>query len=300
MDSMRSLNTSLPVSSPPKQATNEPPELLLQAFKSAALSVTTLYKLAAAEPDRARKEGYQEALDDLLHFLDRENLGLGDGEGWKVRQWATAAKVEGRDCASGATASDSDDERAEAQKRARSLSPVAQRTRNTQEQQRSQQTTRLSSPVRTGSAPPAVSIQLPSQQQQQIPFARPDPFTFRSSIPLPQHLDADIELPDHDIFSGSSSQSSNHDTTQFQQQSNAPSLRVEVVPRATRSSTRHSAHNTRSMTNSRSSTSIGSLGAGAGFKRRLPFGEFFDLGGLDSNRKDGFGGPGGAKRGRLS
>ncbi|KAI9860424.1 MAG: hypothetical protein M1813_006082 [Trichoglossum hirsutum] len=304
MDSMRSLNTSLPVSSPPKQATNEPPELLLQAFKSAALSVTTLYKLAAAEPDRARKEGYQEALDDLLQFLDRENLGLGDGEGWKVRQWATVGKAEGRDCASGATASDSDDERAEAQKRARSLSPVAQRTGNLQERQRSQQTTRQPSPVRTGSAPPAVPTQQPPPppppQQQQIPFARPDLFTFRSPIPLPQHSDSDIELPDHDIFSSPSPQSANHDTLQFQQQPSAPSLRVEVVPRATRSSTRHSTHNTRSMTSSRSSTSIGALGTGAGYKRRLPFGEFFDLGSLESNRKDGFGGGGGAKRGRLS
>ncbi|KAH0559518.1 hypothetical protein GP486_003965 [Trichoglossum hirsutum] len=311
MDSMRSLNTSLPVSSPPKQATNEPPEVLLQAFKAAALSVTTLYKLAAAEPDRARKEGYQEALDDLLQFLDRENLGLGDGEGWRIRQWATAGKAEGRDCTSGATASDSDDERAEAQKRARSLSPAAQRTGSLQEQQRSQQATRQPSPVRTGSAPPAVTIQQstppppppspPQQQQQQIPFARPDLFTFRSPISLPQHSDSDIELPDHDIFSSSSPpQPINHDTLQFQQQPSTPSLRLEVVPRTTRSSARLSTHNTRSMTNSRSSTSIGALGTGAGFKRRLPFGEFFDLGSLESNRKDGFGGGSGAKRGRLS
>ncbi|KAI9768849.1 MAG: hypothetical protein M1840_004663 [Geoglossum simile] len=298
MDSMRSLNTSLPVSSPPKQSTGEPPELLLQAFKSAALSVTTLYKLAAAEPDRARKEGYQEALDDLLQFLDRENLGLGDGEGWRVRQWATAGKAEGRDCASGAAVSDSDDERAEAQKRARSLSPVAQQSGNLQERLQNQQTTRQPSPIRIGSAPPAVPAQQP-QQQQQSHLSRPELFTFRSPIPLPQYSDSDIELPDHDIFSGPSSQSPS-DGFQFQQQSNAPSLRVGVVPRTTRSSTRLSTHNARSMINSRSSTSIGALGAGAGFKRRLPFGEFFDLGSLENNRKDNFGGGNGTKRGRLS
>jgi hypothetical protein len=298
MDSMRSLNTSLPASSPPKQSTNEPPELLLQAFKSAALSVTTLYKLAAAEPDRARKEGYQEALDDLLQFLDRENLGLGDGEGWRVRQWATAGKAEGRDCTSGAAASDSDDERTEAQKRARSLSPATQRGGNLQEQQQSQQATRQPSPIRTGSAPPAVPTQQPQQEQHAHP-PRPDIFTFRSPVPLPQYPDSDIELPDHDIFSGPSSQPPS-DALQFQQQPNPPSLRVEVVPRTTRSSTRLSTHNSRSMINSRSSTSIGALGAGAGFKRRLPFGEFFDLGSLENNRKDGFGGGNGTKRGRLS
>ncbi|KAI9784283.1 MAG: hypothetical protein M1839_002344 [Geoglossum umbratile] len=295
MDSMRSLNTSLPASSPPKQA----PGHLLQAFRSAALSVTTLYKLSAAEADRSRKEGYQEALDDLLQFLDRENLGLGDGEGWRVRQWATVGKAEGRDCTSGATASDSDDERAETQKRARSLSPLTQRNGNLQEQPRSQQATRQPSPVRTGSAPPAVPTQQLSQQQQQASTARPDPFTFRSPITLPQYSDSDIELPDHDIFSGPSSQSSN-DAFQFQQQSNTPSLRVEVVPRTTRSSTRLATHNTRSMINPRSSTSISALGAGAGFKRRLPFGEFFDLGSFENNRKDGFGGGNGTKRGRLS
>ncbi|KAJ5868645.1 hypothetical protein N7534_003198 [Penicillium rubens] len=80
MDSMRSLNTSLPSSTPRPQ----PPEQLLQQFKAAALSVTNLYKNAVCEQAQARSLGYQEAIEDLLHFLDRENLGLGDGEGWKL------------------------------------------------------------------------------------------------------------------------------------------------------------------------------------------------------------------------
>ncbi|OAP65604.1 hypothetical protein AYL99_01576 [Fonsecaea erecta] len=83
MDSMRSLNTSLPSTRP------APPEQLLQAFKSAALSVTNLYKSAAADQNASRQAGYQDALEDLLSFLDKENLGLQDGEGWRVRQWAT-------------------------------------------------------------------------------------------------------------------------------------------------------------------------------------------------------------------
>ncbi|KIX95312.1 uncharacterized protein Z520_08829 [Fonsecaea multimorphosa CBS 102226] len=83
MDSMRSLNTSLPSTRP------APPEQLLQAFRTAALSVTNLYKSAVTDQNASRQAGYQDALEDLLSFLDKENLGLQDGEGWRVRQWAT-------------------------------------------------------------------------------------------------------------------------------------------------------------------------------------------------------------------
>jgi len=83
---MRSLNTSLPTAYSSRPV---PPEQLLQAFKSAALSVTNLYKSAAQDQNSSRAAGYQDALDDLLRFLDSENLGLQDGEGWRVRQWAT-------------------------------------------------------------------------------------------------------------------------------------------------------------------------------------------------------------------
>jgi hypothetical protein len=82
MDSLSSLNTSLPRSFPRRHE-------LHQAFKAAALSVAQLYKTAAAEEDVVRAAGYQDALEDILAFLDHENLGLGDGEGWKVRRWAT-------------------------------------------------------------------------------------------------------------------------------------------------------------------------------------------------------------------
>ena len=70
-----------------------PPEQLLQAFKSAALSVTNLYKSAVQDQNNSRAAGYQDALDDLLRFLDSENLGLQDGEGWRVRQWVTERYV---------------------------------------------------------------------------------------------------------------------------------------------------------------------------------------------------------------
>lgn len=86
MDSMRSLNTSLPT---PYTSRPVPPEQLLQAFKSAALSVTNLYKSAVQDQNNNRAAGYQDALDDLLKFLDSENLGLQDGDGWRIRRWAT-------------------------------------------------------------------------------------------------------------------------------------------------------------------------------------------------------------------
>jgi len=85
MDSLSSLNTSLPRSFPARQPNPD----LHQAFKAAALSVAQLYKTAAADETSARTNGYQDALEDLLSFLDQQNLGLGDGEGWRVRQWAT-------------------------------------------------------------------------------------------------------------------------------------------------------------------------------------------------------------------
>jgi hypothetical protein len=62
---------------------------LIDAFRAAAVSVTSLFKASTAAQNKAHAEGYQECLRDLIGFLDAENLGLGDGEGWKVRSWAT-------------------------------------------------------------------------------------------------------------------------------------------------------------------------------------------------------------------
>ena len=116
MDSMRSLNRSLPSTPSGRPA---PPEQLLQAFRQAALSVTNLYKSAASDHDQIRQAGYQDALDDLLKFLDRENLGLQDGEGWRVRQWATARY----DGSPSVHQSESEDEQLDSEQRQRSLSP---------------------------------------------------------------------------------------------------------------------------------------------------------------------------------
>ncbi|KAJ5732586.1 hypothetical protein N7493_004067 [Penicillium malachiteum] len=161
MDSMRSLNTSLPSSTPRSQ----PPEQLLQAFKAAALSVTNLYKNAVCEQAQARQAGYQDALEDLLHFLDRENLGLGDGEGWRVRQWATE-KCDGTGSQS------SDEEERDSEKRDRSATPANARKE----------------PEPTPLVPP---------QPQESPMAAPTIFTFTAGPAFPQELDMDIQPSDN-------------------------------------------------------------------------------------------------------
>ncbi|KAF2125866.1 hypothetical protein P153DRAFT_369871 [Dothidotthia symphoricarpi CBS 119687] len=115
MDSMRSLNKSLP-------RTRAQPDVH-QSFRTAALTVTNLYKSALADLDKARTDGYQDALDDLLGFLDRQNMGVGDGEGWRIRQWATE-RLDGAQLRQ--SVSDSDEDELD-DKRARSSSPAMER-----------------------------------------------------------------------------------------------------------------------------------------------------------------------------
>ncbi|MCJ1454918.1 hypothetical protein MMC28_005271 [Mycoblastus sanguinarius] len=271
MDSMKSLNTSLP-RSPRRKRSNPPPEQLIQSFKAAALSVTNLYKTAAADQTQARQAGYQDALDDILAFLDKENIGLGDGEGWKVRQWATE-RLDGSPPAH--TGSDSDDDRGELAKRARSSSPVIQRT-TPQEGEQAKQPSRPTSPVRAASAPMAPPA---STQHHGNVFQAPEVFSFRSAHPYPQ----DVDMQTSDTTSNTS------------QEQIPPAVRVEVVPRGSRTPHRSSNHSSRHST--RSATASRSLGPGAGSKRRVTFGDYFDLGSLGDG-KDGPGG--GGKRGRFT
>ena len=279
MDSMRSLNSSLPRSSSTKRS-NPPPEQLIQSFKTAALSVTNLYKTAAADQARARDAGYQHALDDLLVFLDKENLGLDDGEGWKVRQWATE-RLDGSPL--GHTGSDSEDERVETTKRARSSSPAVQRSTGL-EAENLRQPSRSTSPVRnipTSMPPP------PAPTQTSSPVQAPQPFLFRSAIPYPQ----DIDMQTSDSISNNTPPSPQEPQTQIQVPSSGPAVRLEVVPRGSRTPHRGSRHTTRPATGTRS------LGPGAGSKRRITFGDYFDLGNLGDG-KDGAGG--GGKRSRFT
>ncbi|KAL2009888.1 hypothetical protein VTN00DRAFT_5695 [Thermoascus crustaceus] len=282
MDSMRSLNTSLPASTPRPQ----PPEQLLQAFKTAALSVTNLYKNAVSDQAQARQAGYQDALEDLLAFLDRENLGLSDGEGWRIRQWATE-RADG----TGTAGSDSDDERGDTDKHARSCSPAVMRKEN-QEPEHSRQMSRSSSPPRVE---PAVQQQQQPQQPMLQPqpqpagesniFARPTTFTFTAgpSFPQPQEQDIDMQSSDNPMTMSTTSQ----DDTQ----TCAPAVSVSVLPRNSRAQSRH---NSVSRHNARSSTRESSAGLGSKRKFNLP--DFFDISGL-GNTRDIFGG---GKRGRFT
>lgn len=67
----------------------EPPEQLLGIFKAAALSVTHLYRSSIAAETRARVDGYNDCLDDLLLFLDKEGAGMSEHGLMKLRKWAS-------------------------------------------------------------------------------------------------------------------------------------------------------------------------------------------------------------------
>ncbi|KAM0715103.1 hypothetical protein Q7P37_009568 [Cladosporium fusiforme] len=283
MDSMRHLSSSLPGS----RRRNDQTHQLLSDFKAAALSVTNLYKTATAENSRAREAGYQDALDDLLAFLDKENMGLMDGEGWRVRRWAT----ERLDDAPKAS-EDEDDGAKDEVVETRSSSPEVQRkpvvTTAASDLAEEEQQRRASEPPQHAS------------HQQHTPAVQPahstsvaapalDDFSFRSTESYPtNHNREDTQTMDVD----------NNNT------SNNP---VRITPKS--SKPRHSTHS-RSRDNNRTSngpTFNFNLGSGAGNKRKMPYPDFFDISNLNpdsndnANRKDSNnnnnGGRGG-KRGR--
>ena len=271
---MRSLNKSLPHS--PRRG--QPPEQLLQAFKTAALSVTNLYKTAASDQARARTEGYQEALSDLLQYLDKEDLGLRDGEGWQVRRWATE-RLDRRSPPVSA-GNDSDDDRREGRRQARSSSPVLQRGEVLQNRQSPTPT----SPVRITSTASQTSAPV---QHFHGNNSRPDVFTFTSSHPYPQDVDMQP-------LESTTSNSAQPESLPTPSSTSTPTVRVEVLPRGTRTPHRNGNHSGRH--GSRNTTSTRTLGAGAGTKRRIQFGDYFDIGNSGDGRDPS---DRGGKRGRF-
>ena len=244
----------------------------MQAFKQAALSVTTLYKTAASEQARGYHEGYQDALEELLRFLDKENLGLQDGEGWRVRQWATE-RYQGADNQRQPT-SDHEDE-AEDDTRARSSSPVSQRKDNSDpaaSQLHAEQEPSNAVPPRSESAPP---VGVPSNaesvpRQTATTFTIPaSEFTFQSTIQPQATNEIDMSNAEHNA-SGVDN--------------NPGHVQINLRARQPRSARRDSR-----VLSSR-------LGPGAGSKRTFPAIDFFDLSGF--NGRDGLNGSG--KRGRLA
>ena len=272
---MRSLNTSLPSSRSHRSLAPE----LLQAFKSAALSVTNLYKTAVTDQNNTRQLGYQDALEDLISFLDKENLGLRDGEGWKIRQWATE-RFEGGETTGNPM--ESDEDRVDTEKRARSSSPIPQaRTSHDLEDVRDHSNTDNTG-LRTESAPPPST-----KEESHSPIKeRPSMFTFSAAQPLPNQ-DVPMSVPD---TSSGELQSSSDPPFEAPTSQSTGSVRVEVLNRNARLQNRHAGarHHTRS--------SNRDTGFASGTKRKFHLPEFFDISNMGSSR-DGMNG--GGKRGRY-
>ncbi|KAF2729174.1 hypothetical protein EJ04DRAFT_516111 [Polyplosphaeria fusca] len=256
MDTMRSLNTSLPNARSLKAASQQD---VHQSFRTAALTVTNLYKSALADLDKSRAEGYQEALEELIGFLDKQNLGVGDGEGWRIRQWAME-RVDG--ALPGHTASESDEETAE-EKRARSSSPILDHTA-IPDDTRSSEPPQVESAQRSDSAPP-----VPAESNTSDTDMPPPPPVFHFSSPHSYPVNYSPDPVGSDI--------------------SAAARRAFASPRrnSTRSGQRHSLHRS-------AASNLFQLGSGAGQKRKL-LEEFFNVDGFNDRRDRG----GGPKRGRT-
>ena len=249
---MRSLNTSLP-------KTRRQPDVH-QSFRTAALNVTNLYKSALADLDRARADGYQEALDDLLAFLDKENIGNLGGEGGRIRQWATERLDGSLPKQSG---SESDEEYLD-DKRARSSSPIMERNLSLDDP-------RTIDPVmdtadRCESAPPPVQMEATT-------------------------TDSDLS-PLHHVFQFSTPQTFPSDSPNDNNAVDISAAARRAFPNPRRSSNRSTARNLQRS----AAQNLFQLGSGAGQKRRL-MNDFFNVDGFNDRRDGSSGGP---KRGRMS
>lgn len=205
-----------------------------------------------------------------------------DGEGWRVRQWATERLTEDGVIAK---AAGSDDGEETAQEDQRSTSPALQK-RQPSVPLSSSEITEDTSPRRTAmSEPPQTPLAPPSIQTYAVPSV--DDFTFRSSYSYPSNHNRDTnQQPSMDIDPATTSSSTP-----------ASAESVRIISRPVRS--RHTNHNRQRGTGT--STLNLNLGAGAGNKRKLPYSDFFDISGFTGfdgrDGKEG-GGSRGGKRGR--
>ncbi|RAR06990.1 clathrin adaptor, mu subunit [Stemphylium lycopersici] len=252
MDSMRSLNTSLP-------KTKRQPDVH-QSFRTAALNVTNLYKSALADLDRARTDGYQEALDDLMAFLDKENIGMGAGEGHRIRQWA-AERLDGS--LPKHSGSDSDEEYLD-DKRARSSSPIMERNLSLDE-------------ARTLD---------PAMDTAHRPDSAPPPLQMEAST-----TEADMS-PLHHVFQFSAPQTFPTDSPNDNNAGDMSAAARRAFPNPRRPSNRSTSRNLQRS----AAQNLFQLGNGAGQKRRL-MNDFFNVDGPNDRRDGSSGGP---KRGRMS
>ncbi|KAK4466491.1 hypothetical protein QBC42DRAFT_282268 [Cladorrhinum samala] len=161
---------------------------LLDAFKAAALSVTKLYKTSAAAQAKSRADGYQDCIEDLLAFLDKENLASTNNPAAKIRKWAMDRLT--------SPSLDSDDEPDKAE--APLSSPVMQRATPQAAQSandRDEINMRDSAtPITSNSACPRSS---PIIEEVELVVPSQDTFTFQSSHPYPH--DAAARLANLDL-----------------------------------------------------------------------------------------------------
>lgn len=237
---------------------------LLDAFKAAALSVTKLYKTSAQAQAKSRADGYQDCLEDLLSFLDREHLGLQNGEGQKIRKWVMD-RTEGRDATSPPLESDDEAERSDA--------PV------------------LSSPQMQRATPAAVQHLRDKGELLTRDSSAPPILTTVPVPPSPAVEEVDIAVPSQETFNFQTSHPYPHDEAL-----RLANLNLSDPQTISSSNTRtpRSGRNRNGRTGPRTS-----LGRGAGQKRKVNLAEIFDLGSLDQgNGRDMFGS--GGKRSRFT
>ncbi|KAG6322916.1 hypothetical protein E4U22_007771 [Claviceps purpurea] len=176
----------------------ETPEQLLDVFKAAALSVTKLYKTSAVIESRARTEGFKDCLDDLLTYLDKENLGLKDGEALAIRKWATE-RLEGRDI-NNQPITESEDE-------IERISSSPEVTRTSVEPQ--PVAAKRAESFKSLSESPKSSIVSIPEEPMSIVVPSQDTFTFQSSHPYPNIATLDLsDSRSRDVQSLSSTRSS--------------------------------------------------------------------------------------------
>lgn len=286
MDSMQRLSTSLP------RNRRDVPNDLLTDFKAAARSVTDLYRMAVTSQKQARYAGYQDALDDLLLFLDKENMGLMDGEGWRVRQWATE-RLEGAGIVPAPATTDDDEEdrssvKEEEKDDTRSSSPEIQR-RPIPPGATSEITVEDDAPLprRVVSEPPQETTTTVHSATPHHSLPQTD-FTYQSTHAYPSgNHDRDMEI---DV--------GNNPLVQAYTPTSAPSSTetVRLIPRSSRSN-RRSNHNRRTGNENRTPLNF-NLGSASGTKRKIPFPDFFDISGINDNgdRRDDGGRGGAGKR----
>ncbi|PSR98990.1 hypothetical protein BD289DRAFT_450625 [Coniella lustricola] len=257
-------------------------EQLVDVFRTAALSVTKLYKSSITAQQKARAVGYQDCLDDLLQFLDREHLGLSDGEGWKIRAWANE-RLDTRDGSPALMESDDDAEKPE---------PTRSETRSaTSTAPQPPASTATIAPAPTTSTT-AISPQPPAPQSSSMQTDHtPETELDTRIVEEVEEITPDVVdtvVPSLETFNFRSTHQFPQDA---QNQLNFGNLRLSdnrshdnsiSSPRTTSRAARH--HNSNS--GRRPVRVSGHLGRGAGTKRHLNYEELFGLANLGS-LKDG-------------